>query len=46
MEHLHNIAVFGLPIMGTFIIGFVIGKYHERVMWNKLIETGKIPRPK
>lgn len=24
---------------------FHLGKHHERVEWNKLIEEGKLPRP-
>ena len=27
------------------IIGFIIGKMHERWEWNQLIRSGKIPRP-
>ena len=26
--------------------GIMIGKYRERKAWNKLIDEGKIPRPK
>ena len=32
-----------LPIVA--ITGFLIGKYSERLQWNKLIKLGKIPRP-
>ena len=28
------------------VIGFVFGKYHERVEWNKLIKRGMLPKPK
>ena len=31
-----------LPIVA--ITGFLIGKYSERLQWNKLIKLGKIPR--
>ena len=27
-------------------IGFVCGKYSERIAWNRLIERGVLPRPK
>ena len=26
-------------------IGILIGKYTERVQWNKLIQEGKLPKP-
>jgi len=29
----------------NLIIGIVIGKFHERWEWNKLIEAGKIKPP-
>lgn len=29
----------------SFIIGFLWGKYSERIAWNKLIKKGIIPRP-
>ncbi len=32
-----------LPIVA--ITGFLIGKYLERLQWNKLIKLGRIPRP-
>lgn len=28
------------------ILFFFIGKYYERLQWNKLIKNGKIPKPK
>ena len=28
------------------VIGFLIGKYQERRDWNKLIEEGKLPKPR
>lgn len=28
------------------IIFYILGKYQERKDWNKLIEEGKIPKPK
>ena len=27
------------------VIGFICGKYSERIGWNKLIERGVLPRP-
>ncbi len=33
-----------LPIVA--ITSFLIGKYTERLQWNKLIKSGVIPRPK
>lgn len=35
-----------LIILPVVVISFFIGKYHERLQWNKLIKFGKIPRPK
>jgi len=32
-----------LPIVA--VIGYSIGKYRERLQWNKLIKLGTIPRP-
>jgi hypothetical protein len=32
-----------LPIVA--VASFVIGKYSERLQWNKLIKLGRIPRP-
>lgn len=37
------IAVFSIL---TFTVGFILGKYHERINWNKLIRKGVIPRPR
>lgn len=31
-------------VFGT-IIGYLLGKHHERGDWNKLIRSGKLPRP-
>jgi hypothetical protein len=28
------------------IVFFLIGKYSERIAWNKLIQKGIIPKPK
>jgi hypothetical protein len=33
-------------IIPVAITAFIVGKYHERLQWNKLIKLGKIPRPK
>lgn len=35
-----------LGILVVLFIGYTIGVYSERVAWNKLIEDGKIPKPK
>lgn len=42
-----TIIVTGMLIygIGNLVLGFFMGKYHERMEWNKLIEAGKIPRP-
>jgi hypothetical protein len=32
-------------ILSNAVLFFLIGKYHERVAWNKLIKQGKIPAP-
>ena len=32
-----------LPIVA--VASFLIGKYSERLQWNKLIKLGRIPRP-
>lgn len=32
-------------ILTTNIIFFLVGKYTERVQWNKLIEKGVLPKP-
>lgn len=31
--------------IGNLILGILIGKYHERWEWNKLIQQKKIPAP-
>ncbi len=28
------------------VCGFVVGRYWERAMWNRLIDDGVIPAPK
>ena len=33
-----------LPLVA--VASFLIGKYSERLQWNKLIKLGRIPRPK
>jgi hypothetical protein len=33
-------------IITIAIVSFLIGKYTERLQWNKLIKVGKLPRPK
>lgn len=34
-----------LIIIPVAIVSFLIGKYTERIQWNKLIKLGKLPRP-
>lgn len=34
-----------LIIIPVAIVSFLIGKYTERLQWNKLIKLGKIRRP-
>ena len=34
-----------LIIIPVAIVSFLVGKYTERVQWNKLIKLGKLPRP-
>jgi hypothetical protein len=29
----------------TSVMSFILGKYHERINWNKLIEKGVFPKP-
>jgi hypothetical protein len=31
--------------LGNLVWGFLMGKYYERMAWNKLIEKGLIPKP-
>lgn len=26
-------------------IAYFLGKYHERIAWNRLIQKGRIPKP-
>jgi hypothetical protein len=32
--------------VSALIVGYVIGKYKERIKWNILIQRGIIPEPK
>lgn len=32
-------------IIPVVVVAFIVGKYHERLQWNKLIKLGKIRRP-
>ena len=32
-------------LVPVVVTAFLIGKYTERIQWNKLIKTGKIRRP-
>jgi hypothetical protein len=34
-----------LAILVVAIVFFYLGKYIERIEWNKLIQNGKIPKP-
>lgn len=38
-----TLLAIALPIHA--IAGFILGKYLERIKWNKLIQHGIIPRP-
>jgi hypothetical protein len=33
-------------IIPVAIVSFLLGKFIERLKWNKLIKIGKLPRPK
>ena len=33
-------------IIPVAVVSFIVGRYHERFQWNKLIKMGKLPRPK
>lgn len=32
--------------MFSFVTGCILGKYQERLQWNKLIDRGILPAPK
>ena len=32
-------------IIPVAVVSFLVGKYTERIQWNKLIILGKLPRP-
>jgi MFS-type transporter involved in bile tolerance (Atg22 family) len=34
-----------LADVGIFVGGFILGKFHERYQWNKLIHMGILPKP-
>jgi len=34
-----------MSLITTAVVSFLIGKYHERINWNKLIERGVLPKP-
>lgn len=40
-------AILGITSYGIilFLIGYAVGKHHERLAWNKLIKEGRIPKP-
>ena len=40
------IALIPLGISVGIAVGFIMGKYHERIEWNKLIQAGKLPKPR
>jgi len=37
------LLVISMPVY--LLIGIFIGKYHERLLWNILIDKGLIPKP-
>lgn len=34
-----------ISLITTAVVSFFIGKYSERIAWNKLIERGILPKP-
>lgn len=44
MNKMNKIETMILAIL-IAIVFFYLGKYIERIEWNKLIENGKIPKP-
>ncbi len=38
-------ALFVASLITTAVVSFLIGKYSERIQWNKLIERGVLPKP-
>lgn len=32
-------------LITTAVVSFLIGKYSERIAWNKLIQHGILPKP-
>lgn len=41
-----QIAAVSVLVVSVFAVGFVLGKFYERVQWNKLIQNGIIPTPR
>jgi hypothetical protein len=39
------VAIITSSLIVTAVISFLLGKYHERINWNKLIEKGILPKP-
>lgn len=39
-------ALFAVAVLGTLSLGFLFGKFHERLGWNQLIRVGVLPKPK
>jgi len=31
--------------LGAGLVGFLAGRVYERVLWNRLIADGRLPRP-
>lgn len=40
-----KIMILGLLFLLVAILFFYLGKYTERIKWNKLIEKGILPKP-
>ena len=40
------IGLFIVPIVVTAFVSFYFGKSQERAEWKKLIEEGRLPKPK
>ena len=41
-----QIIAIAVLVASVFGVGFVLGKFYERVQWNKLIQAGIIPTPR
>lgn len=49
MDNLIDLIPFGVivgaALMAATAAGFIVGKFHERGLWNALIEEGLVPKP-